>query len=125
MGPDPRYPVLGVGERRPTMVCWDLFFPRRPNSRHLSRKARLRPTPRLRTWYTNPPGKFRDARAMHIFCPNYPALSNLVAGTFSSPALSNLVAGTFSSRRQRVRELQIYLRTDHCNTYWSVTSPGV
>src|SRR5208283_895479 len=45
----------------------------------------LRPTPRLRTWYTNPPGNFRDARGMHIVYLNCPALSNSVAGTFAFP----------------------------------------
>jgi hypothetical protein len=37
-------------------------------------KSVLRTTPRLRTWYTNPPGKFRDARGMHLVLPDLPKL---------------------------------------------------
>ena len=46
-------------------------------------KSTLRPTPRLSTWKTIPPGECRLGRDIHGFLPRYPSFVNLVAVTFS------------------------------------------
>jgi len=46
-------------------------------------KSTLRPTPRLSTWKTIPPGECRLGRDIHGFLPRYPSFVNFVAVTFS------------------------------------------
>jgi len=46
-------------------------------------KSYLRPTPRLSTWKTIPPGEYGLGRDIHGFLPRYPSFVNLVAVTFS------------------------------------------
>src|SRR5208337_3521343 len=46
-------------------------------------KSTLRPTPRLSTWKTIPPGECRLGRDIHGFLSRYPSFVNLVAVTFS------------------------------------------
>ena len=60
------------------------FSASRPLSRPLV-KSTLRPTPRLSTWKTIPPGECRLGRDIHDFLPRYPSFVNLVAVTFSPP----------------------------------------
>ncbi len=51
-------------------------------------KSSLRPTPRLSTWKTIPPGECRLGRDIHGFLSRYPSLVNLVAVTFSPLAVT-------------------------------------
>src|SRR5271157_1982801 len=51
-------------------------------------KSTLRPTPRLSTWKTIPPGECRLGRDIHGFLPRYPSFVNLVAVTFHLLALA-------------------------------------
>jgi len=48
-----------------------------------ARSPALRPTPRLSTWKSIPPGECRLGRDIHGFLPRYPSVVNLVAVTFS------------------------------------------
>src|SRR5271157_5242122 len=60
-------------------------------------KSSLRPTPRLSTWKTMPPGECRLGRDIHGFLSRYPSFVNLVAVTFSLPR-SLPIAGEGSVR---------------------------
>jgi hypothetical protein len=103
LGPNDKMPMVGhqTVSAQPHAASSQRFPTIRSNAKKSSSlvKSTLRPTPRLSTWKTIPPGECRLGRDIHGFLSRYPSFVNLVAVT-SSPC--HLFTPPPIPRRQRM-----------------------